>query len=150
MDLRQMAKTPTEIEVDGKTYKMAPFELCHLAEIEQWADDRQFEKLRGKITKLEQVGLEEDALSAAVAKLVEAADAATRDPKAKAAEMQSVAGILKGVRVSLTVHHPKLSDSEFARIVKVYGMKVLETKIDKLNDLGEAEGNAPGRESPAP
>lgn len=133
--LQRMSKTPMELDVSGHIYKLAPLELRHLAELESWAERQPFVRLKTKFDAIEGVPISDAARDTMVAE----ADRISSDPILRLEEVQSFVGIMKALRLSLSIHHPKLNDKEFNQILKAYPVQRLKEMLDDLTDIPEDE-----------
>lgn len=134
-DIRRMAATPHPIKHNGETYFLSPFGVKELAEFEDWASRRPFEKLRDKLRILEKLKLKSDP----AASLIEAAEKASTDPLARASEMNSVAGAKMALFICFKKKHPDMTDELFEEILEENGLDTLQQIMDGQNSIPDSK-----------
>lgn len=129
--LRQLTKTPIELLIGEKKYKLAPLELDQIAALEQWAEVQPFERLNTRFAKFPDLFTETQK-----SEQIEDAGRIAADSINRATEIGSLAGVVKAVTLSLSIHQPNISKGEVSELFKIYSFERL-TKL--LNTFSEKE-----------
>ena len=140
--LRHMAKTPIELFVGEQKFKLAPLELRQIAELDEWAENAPFDRLRRTFQKNGDILTEEQKN-----RLVDEAGRLASDPYNRALETGSALGALKAIRLSLSIHNPSLNDKQFDDILAAYPVSALQTMLKDMADTGTGKKNEDNKDA---
>lgn len=136
--LQAMLATPIEVELGGKTYRLARLTFAQLAEFEEWARQQPFRELEGKLNALPEGTLRDEMKPL----LLQEAMAASRDSSALGIMAASISGVVKMFTLALRKHHPELDAGTIEAIVAAEGIHKIEELVDKATPTEGMEGKA--------
>lgn len=132
--LRVLTKTPVELLIGEKKYKMAPLQLDQVAALDEWAEQQPFERLNKRFAKFPDLFTETQK-----SEQIEDAGRIAADPLNRATEVGSLAGVVKALELSLSIHHPNISRQEIVEIVKVYSIEQLTALLNKFSEKEDSD-----------
>ena len=135
----KMAGTPVEIKANGKSYKLSPLSLRHIAALSQWHENAVWERAEKRIALLVRSGLSDTLLEKKTDAIMAKAELELSDDVQRRKALNSVDAGIKGLRLSFAREHPKMSDEEFNGILDSFGHDALLKKMDGVNSTGEPQ-----------
>lgn len=127
--LSKISGSPREIEVAGKTYKMGQITLDILVQVEAWARDLPYDRVKKNLEKFPEASEDQKQ------KWFDKADELSMCKDAMQREIESTAGVMFMVRKCFEVHHPDMSDEIFAMVINTVGLSALQGFMDSDNNI---------------
>lgn len=127
-----------KVTVDGDTYELSPLGFSDLVRMEEWARAEVVREGRERLEILADV-LDE----ATRDKMLLAAVDAAADPVKVGAMMDSLAGLVKRVELSLKVKHPDITKAQIDKVLGAEGIAQIVEQVGSvvgLDETGAARG----------
>jgi len=138
MDLPQITAAPSEIDFEGKTYRLTPLADQDFGEFQRWMQDNYIDLAKRNLD-----GLSEADRSSFLAHAYDEAAKLTLDSPETLRIMRTVDGAAKLLWLSLRREHPELTFQD-AKVLctKVEFVKWSMERIDRINRLNLREESA--------
>lgn len=137
--LQRLTQTPQEIDVAGKKYKLAPLQLVHYAQLEEWAQRQPYAILKGKVDSVSALEIDGKLKKQKISELIDKAEVDSKDPKVIEAAQESTSGFVKQIQLSLSVHHPEVTEDTVRDILKAFSLVELKHAYDRVCTVTDEE-----------
>jgi hypothetical protein len=118
-----------EVKVSGRTYRMSQVTVGTLADVENWAREQPYIRLKKKLADFA------DAPEGVVSEWYKKADEDSQSKEYVQRELESINGVRLIIRKCFEVYHPDLSDDLFTMIENEIGLASLQEFLDRDNKL---------------
>jgi len=137
--LQRLTQAPQEIDVDGKKYKLAPLQLVHYAQLEEWAQRQPYAALKAKVDSINGLDIDGKLKKQKISELMDRAEADSKDPKVIDGHQETTGGFVKQIQLSLSVHHPEVTEDSVRDILKKFSIVELKHAYDRVCTVSDEE-----------